>query len=134
MDAGDSAQISQSQSAVVGDGIFVNETSPESLENAGGSGQNCGSQSNKKIDALQADDEDSCFLARSGESSEEFEFTEEDDVAERKKDGVAEGKKKQKLDLHSSSRKKLPLRTKTREVGEKSDQQLLYHCGFTMLI
>jgi hypothetical protein len=28
----------------------------------------------------------------------------------------------------------LPLRTKTRKVGEKSDPQLLYHCGFTMLM
>ena len=47
MDNGDSDQISQSQSAVVGDGILVKETSPESLGNAEGSGQNCGSQGNK---------------------------------------------------------------------------------------
>ncbi len=44
------------------------------------------------------------------------------------------GKKKRKLDLRSSSRKKLPLRTKTREIREKSYQQLLYHCGFIMLM
>jgi hypothetical protein len=29
---------------------------------------------------------------------------------------------------------KPPLRTKTKEVGGKSDQQLLYHCGFAMLM
>ena len=46
-DAGGSVQISQSQTAVVGDGILVHETSPESLGNAEGSGQNCGSQGNK---------------------------------------------------------------------------------------
>ncbi len=28
----------------------------------------------------------------------------------------------------------MPLRTKTRKVGEKSDLQLLYYCGFTMLM
>ena len=39
-DAGGSVQICQSQYAVVGDGILVHETSPDSLENAGGSGQN----------------------------------------------------------------------------------------------
>ncbi len=49
LDAGDSVQISQSQSAVSGDGILVHETSPESLGNAGGSGQNCGSQGNKHV-------------------------------------------------------------------------------------
>ncbi len=40
-DTGDSVQISQSQSAVVGDGFLVHETSPESFGNVGGSGQNC---------------------------------------------------------------------------------------------
>ncbi len=47
LDAGGSVQISQSQYAVSGDGILVNETSPESLGNAGGSGQNCVSQDNE---------------------------------------------------------------------------------------
>ncbi len=28
----------------------------------------------------------------------------------------------------------MPLRTKTKKVREKSDPQLLYHCGFTMLM
>ncbi len=59
-------------------------------------------------------------------SSEGFEFTGDDDVGKEEK--------KQKLDLDSSSRKKLPMRTKTRKVGEKSDPQPLYHCEFTMLM
>ena len=42
----------------------------------------------KKINALQSDDEDSCFSARSAESSEEYEFTGDDDVTK--------GEKKQK--------------------------------------
>ena len=46
-DAGGSVQVSQSQSAVIGDRNLVNETVPESLGNAGGSGQNCGSQGNE---------------------------------------------------------------------------------------
>ena len=67
------------------------------------------------------------FLARSAESSEEYKSTRDDDVVK--------GKKKQKIYSRSSSRKKkLPLQTLTREVGEKSDQQVLYHCGFTMLM
>ncbi len=59
-------------------------------------------------------------------SSEEFEWAGDDDVTKEEK--------KQKLELHSSSQKKMPLRTKTRKVREKSDRQLLYHCGFTMLM
>ena len=59
-------------------------------------------------------------------SSEEFEFMGDDDVTKEEK--------KRKLELPSSSRKKLPLRTKTTKVREKSDPQLLYHCGFTMLM
>ena len=46
-DAGGSVQIPQSQSAVVGDRNLVHETVPESLGNARGSGQNCGSQGNE---------------------------------------------------------------------------------------
>jgi hypothetical protein len=170
-DTGGSVQISQSQSVEVGDGILVHLTVPESSGNAGGSGQNCGSQGDetfhesfgdaggsdqldaggsdeilycevnanespklplkesgdKKINALQSDDEDSCFSARSAESSEECKFTGDDDVAK--------GKKKQKLYSRSSlRRRKVPLQTLTREVGEKSDRQVLYHCGFTMLM
>ena len=44
-DAGGSDQIRHSQSAEVGDEILVHETVPESSGNAGGSGENCGSQS-----------------------------------------------------------------------------------------
>ncbi len=47
MDAGGSVQISQSQSAAVENGILVHETSPESLGNARGSGQNFVSQGNE---------------------------------------------------------------------------------------
>ena len=43
--AGGSDQIRHSQSAEVGDEILVHETVPESSGNAGGSGENCGSQS-----------------------------------------------------------------------------------------
>ncbi len=79
-DAGGSVQISQSQSAVVGDGILEPELelelelelapSPDvvgdghkSLGNAGGSGQNCASQSNERFreslgDARGSDDLD----------------------------------------------------------------------------
>ena len=55
-DAGGSVQISQSQSAVVGDGELelalspdVVGDGPESLGNAGGSGQNCASQGNERF-------------------------------------------------------------------------------------
>ena len=44
-DAGGSDQIHQFQSAKVGDAVLVNEIVPESSGNAGGSGENCGSQS-----------------------------------------------------------------------------------------
>ncbi len=44
-DPGGSDQICHSQSAKVGDEILVHETVPESSWNAGGSGENCGSQS-----------------------------------------------------------------------------------------
>ncbi len=43
--AGESDQICHSLSAEVGDGILVHETVPEFSESAGGSGKNCGSQS-----------------------------------------------------------------------------------------
>ena len=44
-DAGGSDQICHSQCAEVGDEILVHETVPESSVNAGGTGENCGSQS-----------------------------------------------------------------------------------------
>ena len=44
-DAGGSDQICHSQSAEVGGGILVRETTPESSGIDGGSGENCGSQS-----------------------------------------------------------------------------------------
>ena len=43
----------------------------------------------KKSNALQSDDEESCFSAKSAESSEEYKFTGNDDVAK--------GEKKQEL-------------------------------------
>ena len=43
--AGGSDQIRHSQSAEVGDEILVHETVPESSGIAGGSGENCGSES-----------------------------------------------------------------------------------------
>ena len=74
--------------------------------------------------ASQSDDDGSRFSQEA--SSEEFEFMGNDDVTKEEK--------KRKLELPSSSQKKLPLRTKTTKVREKSDPQLLYHCGFTMLM
>ena len=47
LDTRGSVQIPQSQSAVVEDGNLVHETSPDSLWNAGGSGQTCASQGNE---------------------------------------------------------------------------------------
>ena len=44
-DAGGSDQICHSQSAKAGDETLVRETVPESSGNVGGSGENCGSQS-----------------------------------------------------------------------------------------
>ena len=44
-DAGGSDQVCHSQSAEVGDGILVRGTVPKSSGNVGGSGENCGSQS-----------------------------------------------------------------------------------------
>ena len=91
-----------------------NEIFPESSGDARGSAEN--SQCNeltkptlknsgdKKSNALQSDDEESCFSAKSAESSNEYKFTVTDDVVK--------GEKKQKLCLSSSSQKrKLPLQT-----------------------
>ena len=76
---------------------------------------------------MQSDDEESRFSAKSAESSEEYEFTGNDDVAKREK--------KQELYSSPSPRKrKLPLRTLTRVEGEKSDPQVLYYCVFTMFM
>ena len=76
---------------------------------------------------MQSDDEESCFSAKSAESSEEYKFTGNDDVAK--------GEKKQELYSSPSPRKrKLPLRTLTRVEGEKSDPQVLYHRVFTIFM
>ncbi len=80
--------------------------------------------------ASQSDDDGSrgsrFSLVKQDVSSEESELTGDDDVTKEEK--------KRKLELDSLSWKKLPSRNKTRQIREKSDPQLLYHCRFTMLM
>ena len=75
--------------------------------------------------STQDSDDNSRFSKAS--SSEEYEFTDDDDITK--------ANKKRKIELSSSSRKKrLPLTTVKTKIRKKSDFPLLYHSGFTMVM